>query len=204
MLRRSLIDSIADASVAISTGDRIASGVFLDIGQTQSLVLTCWHAFRKPGTVSVAYKNAQQSVFKTKGKLIAWDSDDDLALLGLPIARSPFSLQLSSNPPEAKEELCVAGSPNDFFGIADEARYQGKAKFDEQKIRYLITTNGIVVGGISGGPVANSHGQLVGILVSGPADDELPLYSFGFAVPLPTIKRFLSQVQKGHAKQALK
>lgn len=197
-MQRDVLENVSNALVVVedeSDTGSTGSGVLINLNQKHALILTCAHCFKEKAFVSLLYSDK-----KYEAVVIAKDPKKDLALLGIEhedVQKWP-KLDLASEEPELKEELCIAGNPDGHQGVAVEARYQATVRIKGTRNNmYLITLIGVNIGGLSGGALTNHCSEIVGILSSGPSDEEIPIHGMGYAVPLPVIKKFLKRIKKG-------
>lgn len=107
-----------------------------------------------------------------KGRIVKTDDGNDLALIrvrhriGPPLWQRPVYTQ-----PLAGDELLLVGSPLGYEGSVTSG-VVGRVSFNE------IQTDAAAYPGISGGPAVDADGRVVGVLVSGEAEN------FNFAVPI--------------------
>jgi serine protease Do len=97
---------------------------------------------------------------------------NDLALIRVPHRIAPALWQRPVyTPPLVGDELLVAGSPLGYEGSITSG-VVGRVTFQE------IQTDAAAYPGISGGPVVDADGHVVGVLVSGEGEN------LNFAVPI--------------------
>lgn len=166
----------------------LGSGVVID---SRGLVITNYHVVRRASNIDVRLLGGES----LKGRLVAFDSDNDLALLqlsefpdavrlqGVPLAR-PHDLLLG-------ETVVAVGNP---FGLGhsvttgvlsaiDRHIREGDAEFDD-----ILQTDAAINPGNSGGPLINLDGELIGLNLAIRRDAE----GIGFAVPLARIEAVVS------------
>lgn len=106
------------------------------------------------------------------GRIVKTDPDHDLALIrvprriGAPLWQRPVYV-----PPLVGDELLLVGSPLGYEGSVTSGLV-GRVARDE------IQTDAAAYPGISGGPAVDAEGHVVGVLVSGEAEN------LNFAVPI--------------------
>ena len=106
------------------------------------------------------------------GRIVKTDPDNDLALIRVPRRIGPPLWQRPVYvPPLVGDELLLVGSPLGYEGSVTSG-VVGRVARDE------IQTDAAAYPGISGGPVVDAEGQVVGVLVSGEAEN------LNFAVPI--------------------
>ena len=106
------------------------------------------------------------------GRVVETDSDNDLALIRVPRRIGPPLWQRPVYvPPLVGDELLLVGSPYGYEGSVTSG-VVGRVARNE------IQTDAAAYPGISGGPAVDAEGQVVGVLVSGEAEN------LNFAVPI--------------------
>jgi serine protease Do len=107
-----------------------------------------------------------------RGRIVKTDEGNDLALIRVPHRIAPPLWQRPVyTPPLVGDELLVAGSPLGYEGSITSG-VVGRVSFRE------IQTDAAAYPGISGGPVVDAEGQVVGVLVTGEGEN------LNFAVPI--------------------
>lgn len=166
----------------------LGSGVLID---ERGLVITNYHVVRRASNIDVRLLGGQTF----KGHLVAYDRDNDLALLQLAGGDGP--LQLSAVPVARPHDLMLGetvvaiGNP---FGLGhsvttgvlsatDRHIEEGDAVFDD-----ILQTDAAINPGNSGGPLINLDGELIGLNLAIRRDAE----GIGFAVPLARIESVVS------------
>ncbi|HEV8603709.1 MAG TPA: S1C family serine protease [Gaiellaceae bacterium] len=106
------------------------------------------------------------------GRIVRTDPDNDLALIRVPRRIGPPLWQRPVYvPPLVGDELLLVGSPLGYEGSVTSG-VVGRVAYNE------IQTDAAAYPGISGGPVVDEDGRVVGVLVSGEAEN------LNFAVPI--------------------
>ena len=107
-----------------------------------------------------------------RGRIVKTDEGNDLALIRVPHRIAPPLWQRPVyTPPLVGDELLIAGSPLGYEGSITSG-VVGRVTFQE------IQTDAAAYPGISGGPVVDADGHVVGVLVSGEGEN------LNFAVPV--------------------
>lgn len=162
------------------TGMRIGSGVHIGNG----FILTAEHVAAKDKTLPFVLSDSKEVHIAT----VLWTSYDyDIALLHAPMDFIP-SIALDCRAPIVGEQIVAVGNLHGLRWF----RSQGHVATEPDKLQrwnsvYALT--GPIAGGMSGGPVTDVHGRLIGIVVAGPESE-----AFGFAVPSLTICKLLGRV----------
>jgi S1-C subfamily serine protease len=163
----------------------------------RGLILTNYHVVANAQAVSVRFSTGEVR----KAQLLGTDRGNDLALLtvdlpaGVPVVRLGDSDQV-----EVGETVVAIGSP---FGL-DQTVTQGIVSAvgrtwqprNGQARRGLIQTDAPINPGNSGGPLLNARGEVIGItsMIESPVAGSVGV---GFAIPINTAKRLLSQLEAG-------
>lgn len=191
--------SVVLVSASVPSGTSQGSGVAIG---PNGLVLTSYHVIQNAFTITVTIPRQFTSYQAT---LVSYDSADDLALLqliGAP-ALSPVSLA-DPNSIEVGESVLVIGytlglngTPSVTNGIVSALGRSVQALSVEsgrtENLTNVLQTDAAINPGVSGGPVVNMSGQLVGIAaaVAQPAQGQSVVEDIGFAIPVSTIKSVL-------------
>jgi S1-C subfamily serine protease len=131
------------------------SGVF--ISPTQ--VLTAWHVVAEGGDYNIT--DSRGSVYKIESFNHILYTDAVILTLSTP---SPvYPAKISCTIPERLDKLIVAGAPIGKRDIVTIGYVAGFA--DDGPEGHRLLTTGMTVSGMSGGPVYNERGEVVGITV---------------------------------------
>lgn len=177
-----------------STPSGNGSGFVVD---PRGLILTNYHVVANARAVSVRFSSGEVR----EAQVLGTDRGNDLALLqvdlpaGVPAARLGDSEQV-----QVGEPVIAIGSP---FGL-DQSVTQGIVSAvgrtwqprNGQARRGLIQTDAPINPGNSGGPLFNARGEVIGItsMIESPVAGSVGV---GFAIPINTAKRLLSQLEAG-------
>ncbi|MEM9101991.1 MAG: serine protease [Pseudomonadota bacterium] len=167
----------------------IGSGFF---ASSQGLLVSNYHVVapyvQEPDKYALEVVNQENN--RLPMDVIAVDVINDLALLKpTTILSKRLAIPLSHQLPVKGEEIYSLGNPHDLGFTVVEGTFNGyvaKAFYS----RLLFT--GPINPGMSGGPVLNRQGELVGVNVA-TAGNEL-----GFLVPLEKIRALLNKAQLNH------
>ena len=137
-----------------------------------SYLLTANHVV----VLSVAHRELAVRVHEGKrvwhGRIIRTDEGNDLALIRVPHRIAPPLWQRPVyTPPLVGDELLLAGSPLGYEGSITSG-VVGRVAYRE------IQTDAAAYPGISGGPVVDAEGNVVGVISSGEGEN------LNFAVPI--------------------
>ncbi|MCH8922533.1 MAG: trypsin-like peptidase domain-containing protein [Planctomycetes bacterium] len=178
-----------DAVVVVRT--KGGSGTGLVIGSS-GYILTCDHVIDGGDVVNIAYRVTDKGKTRTltsRAKVLRRDRDKDLALLKI-VPASPLVTALLSphTKIEAGERVTVIGNPGVGKTVLSHTMTEGIVSNPRRTIRggTFIQTSAAVNPGSSGGPMFDSHGNVIGLVVL-KADIE----GTGFAVSLDDISAFL-------------
>jgi serine protease Do len=197
------LDSLVGVYVFRKTGMAFGSGAV--VGYTkgeEQVVLTAAHLFSgKPGERALvrssvdAPPDAVQPI--TRGTLLIIDREVDLAVIVLEERLPRAALSIGQAPAQA--------DPVYYFGNADEApttfgRGILTRVYYPNKDRLYQQYTGLAWPGMSGGPILDEHGQLVGVVaavnrVEDPDDSDRTVLvpEIGYMVGQPAIARILSK-----------
>jgi len=178
------------------------SGFILD---TQGHILTNNHVIDNAQSVEVTLWNKK----RYKATVIGADRNHDIALLQIRGATDlqPATLADSKNLMVGQRVYAI-GNPFGFSGtmtrgIISAIRSIGMPSGN--KIEDAIQTDASVNPGNSGGPLLNSHGEVIGIttlIASNPNGGADQSAGIGFAIPIATAKAVLDDFAKyGHARR---
>ncbi len=172
-----VVDLEAEEKSALGTGFLVSE---------DGLVATNFHVIselvNRPDKFRLEYKNQQGD----KGKLELLDIDiiNDLALL----SADPFGLEpleVAIRPPAQGDTIYSIGNPYDIGFTVVPGTYNGIA---DDSFYKRIHFSGSVNAGMSGGPVLNAAGEVVGINVSS-AGNQL-----SFLVPVAALQTLISNL----------
>lgn len=173
-------DNYQRSTATVIVSDGKGSGVYLGDGR----VLTAAHVTVGNTKVSVVIDGASYA-----GTVILQDTATDVAMVQVAgNVKAPVA-NISCRTPSVGEQLEAIGNPLDYGVIHTWGRVAGKA------MPYGPWASGVfsdmVVGaGMSGGPVFDGHGQVVGIVVAGTG---AKVGSLSFFVPGETICAVLAR-----------
>ena len=168
------------------------SGFILDKG---GHILTNNHVIEGAQTVEVTLSNKH----KYKATVVGKDRNHDLALLQIQGAPDlqPATLADSTNLAVGQQVYAI-GNPFGFSGTMTRGIVSAIRSIEMpsgNKIEDAIQTDASVNPGNSGGPLLNSHGEVIGIttlIASNPNGGADQSAGIGFAIPIATAKAVLS------------
>jgi len=208
--QRAMLENMADAHGMVEVGG--GSGFIVDEG---GIIVTNRHVIADPQAEYSVITNTDQ---KFRAEVIARDPSNDVAILRLhatdetkgPIKKLKTLKLGDSSKATLGESIVAIGNSLGIFrntvssgivsGLSRSIRAQVSPKSPMQEMRGLIQTDAAINPGNSGGPLLNLSGQVVGInaaIVYG-------AQNIGFAIPINTVKRDLSDLKEfGRIKRPL-
>jgi serine protease Do len=171
-----------------ATGDQAALGSGFQIS-SDGLVVTNYHVVSEYTSHPDRYRIEYVSNLGIKGELQLIDIDviNDLSLLKKEGYQSD-SLQLAESLPLQGEYIYSLGNPHDIGLTVVPGTYNGIASHSLYK---RIHFSGSINPGMSGGPVLNSEGHVVGVNVSTAGNQ------ISFLVPLDKLKELVQRTRAG-------
>jgi len=169
-------------TVYIAQGNSHGSGIYLGLGR----VLTAAHVVTNGGAVEVSFADA----FVGRAQILAIDSDYDLALLSVTgmdrTAAQPLDLGNSATLRQG-DEIVAIGYPIDLpltvkVGVVSGLKRDAGTD--------LVQTDASVNPGMSGGPLLNEKGEVIGVIDYG--SQRYP--GLNFAVASTTARVFVDRV----------
>jgi S1-C subfamily serine protease len=144
----------------------------------QDHVMTNAHVVAGTKTVQVVLKGT-----KFSAKVVAYDSDLDLAVLHVPGLDAPV-MPFATKPAAPEADAIVLGYPLDGPYNAQEARVRdvgdisGPDIYERKTVtREVYTIKGLVRSGNSGGPLINPEGVVLGVIFAAAADNNYVGYA---------------------------
>jgi S1-C subfamily serine protease len=141
-------------------------------------VMTNAHVVAGTKTVQVVLKGT-----KFSAKVVAYDSDLDLAVLHVPGLGAPV-MPFATKPADSSADAIVLGYPLDGPYNAQEARIRERGDISGPDIyesktvtREVYTIKGLVRSGNSGGPLISPDGTVLGVIFAAAADDNYVGYA---------------------------
>lgn len=179
----------ADSIVLITTSNGTGTG--FAVGK-DGLVLTCAHVRADEGEISVTYSVVGKEKPETAvASLVRVDTDRDLALLK--IKSPPLSCVVLgvASAGAAGESVTVIGNPGLGDAILSRTLTTGvissvSRMFEGQE---YIQTSAPINAGTSGGPMFDSSGRVIGLVVLKATTNE----ATAFAVPVKGLRKFLEE-----------
>ncbi len=177
--------SIRTPDGGTGSGSLISEGLIL----TAAHVVWCHNGEVCP-TARVTFSNGGE--FTTI--VVRADRSRDLALLGLSVGVGIRPLALASASPDLFTRVWSFGSPYDEAGHVGAGYWSCMRDTPNRSLR--VITGGFTWPGMSGGPVVNSRGALVGVVKSVfrwplTKDVSIPIAHMGLAVDWDDVRHFL-------------
>ena len=178
------------------------SGFIID---NQGHILTNYHVIDDAQTVEVTLWNKK----KFKATRIGVDPVHDIALLQITGAQNlqPATLADSTHLLVGQQVYAI-GNPFGFSGTMTRGMISAIRSVllpSGNRIEDAIQTDASVNPGNSGGPLLNSHGDVIGIttmIASNPNGGADQSAGIGFAIPISTAKAVVEDIMKyGHARR---
>lgn len=177
------------------------SGFLID---TDGHILTNYHVVQGTQTIEVTLGDQT----RYKAKLIGADTRNDIALIKIDVAGkkvAPLPLGDSRNLQVGQRVLAI-GNPFGFSGTLTTGIVSSLGRTvqtsDTTFIDDAIQTDAAINRGNSGGPLLDSHGQVIGINSAIFAPNGTTA-GIGFAIPINTAKRVANDLIKtGHVRHA--
>lgn len=160
-----------------------------------SYVLTCHHVVSGYKRVKVIRREGDRRFIATPGTVERMDDKNDVAIVRTSRRLPVPAIQIAEEEPERYEKVFGIGVGSGIFGLAFEGLISARGGSGMQDGKNYVFT-GLAVGGMSGGPLIDDDGALVGLIMAVDRNGHLPVWSIGYAVPLPTIKAFLAGAPK--------
>lgn len=185
-----IADTYMDAVVIIKHSKGSGTGFFIS---TSGHVLTCAHVIPHDAPPSVAYR-LQKRFIRAKSKLIAIDRRRDLALLKItPMGKIASTLLPKSTSVSTGASTSLIGHPGLGDKILDYTMTSGIVSNPGRMIDGLpyIQTNASINPGMSGGPMFDKYGNVIGVVVL-----KARIEGVGMAVPHKDIIEFIKASAK--------
>lgn len=190
-----LLQQVANSVVEVRAGGSLGSGVVIS---QQGHILTNAHVVGDSTAPEVLWKSVYADGDRYPRfvgpacRVLAVDKENDLALIQTHMTTEPAPLATGWVDPDHTNRtyigrrLLVQGSPLAFGGRATECLFNGVRSLGSST---YLDLDGAVNPGNSGGPIFNTAGQLVGIVVAKLV--AVDIESFGLGIPLARIMPFL-------------
>jgi len=178
--------------------DRMTVGSGVIIGT--DMVLTAAHVCTAAMDIAIMAKDKMRMVaYQTNGKRYKasqryyMNSDRDICLVTVPGVSVKDAIVISRFMPKVRDDVVIIGGPAGLFPIETRGKLMALpyTHSSHPAVSPLDMLSCQAFGGNSGGPVVNSKGELIGILVMG-----MPRYpQVSFSVNLKDIYEFLRHIR---------
>lgn len=212
-LERAAIERTFSQAVRISVssmpkkGEHPRRGSGTGVVVSRGKVLTALHVVKWPGEDVRALVRPFEGddLSPLNAEVIAVDQFSDLALLSVPGLFAPEGLPLARELPSRFSRVLVIGYAAGIRTAVSEEFLIGIHEVDMIASGFgdgepaLDLTGGFMYPGMSGGPVVNARGELIGIseacftMITPQGMPDIPVPELGSATPLAAVKAFLSQ-----------
>lgn len=183
--------SPAVAIVRTTDGPRRVSGTAFVI-DPQGWFLTASHVVRRVKQVQLTLPSGAPM----DAQVVGYDATRDVAILHAEIAAPLPTLALADGVPAVGETVYVVGAPRGRLGAVTSGEIvTTKSSMPGLAPDIFIQLSATVRPGESGGPVLNSRGQVVGLVVAASFDESTG--RSGLAVSGETIRSVLPQLRQG-------
>jgi S1-C subfamily serine protease len=197
-----LVDITATLKYASETAE--GTGMILSAG---GLVLTNNHVIDGATTVMVSLAdNAHQTY---QAQVIGYDSIDDVALLQLTGASGLATVSIGNSAQvrvgtkvlalgDAQGRGGVTPAPGYISGLNRSIQATDQGSGNTEDLNHMLQTNAQIQQGDSGGALANSAGQVIGMVTAAntPSDGQ-PGDSMGYAIPIDTALAIAQKIAAG-------
>ena len=176
--------------VTVGSGVVIASGVVLSAAHVCTAAMDIAIMAKDEMTVRVVKVDGLELTAKNN---FIMNADRDLCILSVPGVKQEHAIKVSRTIPKVRDDVVIIGGPVGLFPIETRGKLMALAfqHTVHPAVAPLDMLSCQAFGGNSGGPVLNSSGELIGILVMG-----LPRYpQVSFSVNLKDIHEFIRRIQ---------
>lgn len=180
--------------VEIGVPDGAGSGVIVESGVDYSLILTCKHVVQGFADVKLLYRTTDKRFRKAVGSVLRVDDSCDLALIKSSTKLQAPPVKLGEHDPDLYEQVYSVANPQGYFGVPATGYVAGiGGSHRGRKDRWLLQMP--CAQGASGGPVMDLDDNLIGLVSDLARDGTALLWNLTLAVPLSSIRGFLSVVE---------
>lgn len=198
--------ALVDINTTVGYQDAQAAGTGMVLTPTGE-VLTNNHVISGATSISVTDVGNGKTYPAT---VVGYDKRDDIAVLALRGAGGLASVQIASGGARVGDGVVGignaggSGGPPSYAAGVVTATGQTITASDSsdgtsEELTGLLETNANIVAGDSGGPLANTQGQVVGMDTAASAHYRLSQTSQGFAIPISDALQIAHQIETGHA-----
>jgi serine protease Do len=186
-----MIVSSTDPSNSQSKGG-LGTGFFIG----ENVIITNEHVVKGAKEIIVSIENGVETY---EAEIVNHDPVSDLAIIRIKDwdkfkRNNQYKvLKLSDTPVTETEEVYAVGNPWGILFSVSKGIVSGIEKKSDKSPKYMIQTDAHVYQGNSGGPLLDTHGEVIGVNSLMMANEG---GSYGFALPVPLIKKVLSDFEK--------
>jgi serine protease Do len=159
---------------------------------SNGLIVTNYHVIENSNRVNVHFKTGGSFV----GKVIAKDSENDLALVDIEAKDLPLLPLNFEKKWEHGEKIIFIGNPLAFTQIANEGTIVGNILLEDWDVPVMMIEAPIYKGN-SGSPVINKAGEVIGVVfatLQNPTIETIEI--IGVAIPSDKIKKLLNTISE--------
>ncbi len=182
---------MADSTVAINSSGSTGAGTVIAHVGNNTYIVTCEHVIRGAKKVEILSRLGGRFI-KTKATVERFDEENDLALVRTSKRLENPIQELSQCEPELYSRIYGVGNAGGMFGTGFEGVLTSTHKMPGNHHGYAYV--GLSCPGMSGGAFADGYGGLCGVIQSMDTSGHLPVWTIGYAIPLPILKKFLGDV----------
>lgn len=182
------VSNIAKEVTVLIGGPKLGSGVIIHQQGNTYIVLTNWHVVDQSGTYTV--QTHDQNLYQVTSNLVKRLPGADLAVLQF-TSNQRYKIATISNSDVATMEgatVYVSGAPQPVQGIENRTVLVPDGRIVGTNTRpqdgYALIYNNITYPGMSGGPVLDENGRLVGIHGRGARDKDGQKVGFNLGIPI--------------------
>lgn len=186
------LQRMAESYVAVETDTDNGSGTIVAHRSRSSFILTCWHVVNEKGAApSVVYRDGAR-FRRVKARIVAFDEENDLALLRTTRIPSRRPIAVAEHEPELYDVAYVMGTCAGLYGTPGQVIIAARDNTSgARSTKGLYQYTGLALQGISGGLLCNIDAELIGVPHLAEREGDRVLGNIGYAVPLPVIRDFL-------------
>jgi serine protease Do len=159
---------------------------------SNGLIVTNYHVIENSNRVNVHFKTGGSFV----GKVIAKDSEIDLALVDIVAKDLPLLPLTFEKKWEHGEKIIFIGNPLAFKQIANEGTIVGNILLEDWDVPVMMIEAPIYKGN-SGSPVINEAGEVIGVVFATLQNPTIEAKEIiGVAIPSDNIKKLLNTISE--------
>jgi S1-C subfamily serine protease len=214
-VKREVEPGLVDITSTLKYDSETAEGTGM-IVSASGLVLTNNHVIDGATMISASLADSGRSY---QARVVGYDSTDDVALLqlegasGLAVVRFGNSSRVKVGTPvlalgnaEGRGVVTPAAGSIDALNRSIQASDQGSNSVED--LNHMLQTNAQIQQGDSGGALANSAGQVIGMVTAANTSDQLGQSgpsggTMGFAIPINSALAIARQIAGGQASSSV-